>query len=230
LKRAANVTESLVMTSVPGKFISFEGSEGCGKTTQMGLLVEWLKSQGIEPICIREPGGTPLGESIRHLLKHDPSGHGMCSEAELLLFAASRAELVRKTIRPALLAGKWVLSDRFFDSTTVYQGAARGLEMESVEAINHFVVGSTRPDLTLVFDLSSEEALRRVSVRPLPAKTSDRMEMEPPEFYETVRQAYLRLAEREPDRVKVFDAMGDREAVFSRLKKEICHAFPSLVA
>lgn len=218
------------MTSTAGKFISFEGSEGCGKTTQLSLLVDWLKTAGIVPICLREPGGTPLGESIRNLLKHDPDGHGMTSETELLLFAASRAELVRKTIRPALASGNWVISDRFFDSTTVYQGAARGLDSPSVEAINRFVTGPTRPDLTLVFDLPSDEALRRVSSRPRPVHASDRMEMEPPEFYENVRRAYLQLAEREPDRIKVLDARGTQDEVFQRLKKEIVHAFPSLLA
>ena len=218
------------MTSIAGKFISFEGSEGCGKTTQLALLVDWLKTFAIVPVCIREPGGTPLGESIRNLLKHDPDGHGMTSETELLLFAASRAELVRKKIRPALASGTWVISDRFFDSTTVYQGAARGLDSASVEAITRFAVGPTRPDLTLIFDLPSEEAQRRVSSRPLPSHASDRMEMEPPEFYEQVRQAYLHLATREPERVKVLDAQGSKEEVFARLKQEIIHAFPSFVA
>lgn len=213
-----------------GKFISLEGSEGCGKTTQLALLVEWLKGKNIAPTCLREPGGTPLGEIIRNLLKHDLSGHGMTPETELLLFAASRAELVRKTIRPALAAGNWVISDRFFDSTTVYQGAARGLDPLAVQAITDFVVGTTRPNLTVVFDLPSDEAQRRMSSRPLPANASDRMEMEPVEFYEQVRQAYLQLAEREPERVKIIDARGCREDVFGRFKKEICHAFPRLLA
>lgn len=218
------------MTSISGKFISLEGSEGCGKTTQLNLLVEWLKSLRISPICLREPGGTPLGESIRNLLKHDPNGHGMASQTELLLFAASRAELVRKTIRPALAAGNWVISDRFFDSTAVYQGAGRGLDPVSIEAINRFVTGPTRPDLTLVFDLPSDEALRRATSRPRAAQVVDRMEIEPPEFYEQVRQAYLELAQSEPNRIKVIDARGTREEVFQRFKEEMIHAFPCTLA
>jgi dTMP kinase len=128
-------------TSQTGFFITFEGSEGCGKTTQIDLLVNTLATAGITPVLVREPGGTPIGESIRHLLQHSMESHKMTAETELLLFAASRAQLVRQTILPALEAGAIVISDRFLDSTTVYQGVARRISEGIVESINQFAAG-----------------------------------------------------------------------------------------
>ena len=140
-----------------GWFITFEGSEGCGKSTQIRRLSGFLQSMGREVLTIREPGGTPIGESIRQLLQHDASAKNMTADAELLLFAASRAQLVREVIRPALRKGAIVLCDRFLDSTTVYQGVARALDSRNVAAINDFAVSGTLPDLTLLLDLPSEE-------------------------------------------------------------------------
>src|SRR5277367_5786771 len=143
------------------KFISLEGGEAVGKSTQIERLAKKLTDLGKKVIITREPGGTPLCESIRHLLKHAPEGRGMTPYTELLLFLASRAELVRKIIMPALDQGAWVLSDRFLDSTTVYQGAGRQLPAEIVERVNAFAMGTYLPGLTLVLDLNPGEAQRR---------------------------------------------------------------------
>src|SRR5215510_7183779 len=134
-----------------GLFITFEGTEGCGKSTQVSLLSEKLRSLGHRLRVLREPGGTPIGEEIRHTLKHSKDNEAMTSEAELLLMNASRAQLVREIIRPALAAGEIVLCDRFYDSTTAYQGYGRQLDLNMVKAIIDVAVGNTRPDLTLLF-------------------------------------------------------------------------------
>lgn len=189
-----------------GVFISFEGSEGCGKSTQLKLLAGALENAGHQVVTTREPGGTPLGEEIRHLLQFSEKGHGMASETELLLFTASRAELTRRVIHPALAAGKIVLADRYLDSTTVYQGVARRLAAEDVARINAFAIGNRLPDLTLIFDLAPEVARERLNERVRPAGAPDRMESQPHSFYEAVREGYLALAQREPARVKTIDA------------------------
>jgi dTMP kinase len=196
-----------------GVFITFEGSEGCGKTTQIHRLAERLKGAGLQVLLTREPGGTPLGESIRHLLKFAEEGRDMTPEAELLLFAASRAQLVRRVIEPALEAGTWVIADRFLDSTTVYQGVARRLDREAVRFINEFAVGVRRPDLTFVLDVEPEETRRRLLRRPRPLGAPDRMEQMPPEFYDSVREGYLALAREEPERFRVIQAGGGIETV-----------------
>lgn len=193
-----------------GLFISFEGSEGCGKSTQIGLLAGLFRKLGQEVVTLREPGGCPLGEKIRDLLKFDPAGAGMNAEAELLLFAASRAQLVREVIRPALERGEVVLCDRFLDSTTVYQGVARAIPPSVVAAVNDLATGGTLPDVTLLLDLESSEGRRRAASRKGPA---DRMEQEEGEFYEAVRRGYLELANAEPSRIAVIDASGDVETV-----------------
>lgn len=211
-----------------GKLISFEGSEACGKTTQIESTADWLQENGIEVIRLREPGGTSLGEAIRYLLKHDPAGTGMSPEAELLLFEASRAELVRKIITPALTHGKWVLTDRFFDSTTVYQGIARGLGAHSVQAINQFAAGNVAPDLTLLLDIPVSISQHRMVTRSQTEKNFDRLEAEPSGFYEKVREGYLTLAKQEPKRIKLIPADGTPEQVFESIQKEIKNAFPSL--
>jgi dTMP kinase len=196
-----------------GVFITFEGSEGCGKTTQIQRLAERLKKAGQPVLLTREPGGTPLGESIRHLLKFAEEGKDMTPEAELLLFAASRAQLVRRVVEPALDAGSWVIADRFMDSTTVYQGVARRLDHEAVRFINEFAVGERRPDLTIVLDVDTEEARRRLLRRPRPLGSPDRMEQLPAEFYEAVREGYLMLARDEPERFRVILASRSVETV-----------------
>jgi len=215
------------MTS-PGRFLTFEGCEGCGKSTQIASTLTWLRSAKLTVHEVREPGGTPLGETIRQLLKHDPTGHSMRPETELLLFAASRAELVRQVILPALTRGEWVIADRFHDSTTVFQGNARGLPMEEVNFINRFAICRREPDLTLVLDLDPAEARARALRRPRPVGQKDRLEDLDLPFYQKVSDGYRTLARQEPKRVKLIDASGSREETFSRIQKELCHAFPTL--
>jgi dTMP kinase len=199
-----------------GKFITFEGSEGCGKSTQIARLVELLESWGIRVMRTREPGGTVVGEKIRHLLQHDPEVTAMCDESELLLFAASRAQLVREIIEPALDRGEWVVADRFCDSTTVYQGIGRGLSLTAVEQVNGFAMGSLRPDLTILLDLDAAIGHAR-AVGPGGA-TGDRIEAMPIEFFERVRSGYLALAEAEPERIMVIDASRDITSVADTIR------------
>jgi dTMP kinase len=196
-----------------GLFITFEGSEGCGKSTQISRLAERLKKSGVPLLLTREPGGTPVGEEIRHLLQFSKSNSAMKPETELLLFTASRAQIVRELIEPALAGGKTVIADRFMDSTTVYQGVARKIDAGTVRLINQFAVGSCRPDLTFVLDLDGGIARERLLKRPNPAGVKDRMEQEPDAFYEQVRAGYLRLAASEPERIRVIDAAGSIEEI-----------------
>ena len=146
-------------------FITFEGTEGCGKSTQVELLAERLRALGHRVRTLREPGGTPIGEEIRHTLKHSKAQHAMTAEAELLLMNASRAQLVREVIRPALAAGEIVLCDRFYDSTTAYQGYGRGLDLAMVKSVIDFAVGDTRPDLTLLLHVPPEVSAERLQSR-----------------------------------------------------------------
>ncbi|NCG08946.1 MAG: dTMP kinase [Verrucomicrobia bacterium] len=206
-----------------GYFISFEGGEGCGKSTQIKALAKNLEARGREVLLTREPGGTPLGEALRNLIQHDSEGQAMCPEAELLLFAASRAQLAREVIQPALNAGKIVLCDRYLDSTTVYQGVARALDPAQVAAINQFAAGTVRPHYTLLLDLDPETGLQRVNTRSKGAL--DRMEREPLEFFRAVRQGYLDLAANEPERIRVFDASLDPET----LSQQICDALERIL-
>src|SRR5437868_12015727 len=170
-----------------GLFITFEGTEGSGKTTQISLLAERLRLSGHHVRTIREPGGTPIGEEIRHTLKHSAQNHAMTPEAELLLMNASRAQLVREIIRPALEGGEIVLCDRFYDSTTAYQGYGRQLDLRLVKAVVDVAVGDTRPDLTLLFvvpaAVSAERLLARQSTLPF---MRDRMEEGDRAFFERV--------------------------------------------
>jgi dTMP kinase len=209
-----------------GLFITFEGSEGCGKSTQIRRIAEKLRALGREVITLREPGGTPIGEQIRNLLQYDDAASAMTPEAELLLFAASRAQLVREVIRPALERGAIVLCDRFLDSTTVYQGVARALPPDDVAAINTFAVGGTLPDLTMLLDLDAAEGRRRASLRKGPA---DRMEQEGGEFYEAVRRGYLKLARTHPARFLVIDAAPDEQAVEASIETAIMNRWKEIV-
>ena len=209
------------------KFISLEGGEAVGKSTQIERLAKRLKDLGQKVVITREPGGTPLCESIRHLLKHAPEGRGMTPYTELLLFIASRAELVRKVIMPALDQGTWVLSDRFLDSTTVYQGAGRKLPAEIVERVNAFVVGTYVPSLTLVLDLEPEAAHQRQLKRAQGAGDAsfDRMEAEPLDFFERVRQGYADVAKAHPLRVKIVSAAGTIDQTADLVWKEVAKVF-----
>ena len=187
-----------------GRFISFEGSEGCGKSTQIKRLCERLQGIGHEVLLTREPGGTELGECIRDLLQHAPEGENMTSESELLLFAASRAQLVRRVIKPKINAGAYVLADRFHDSTTIYQGIARGLGEEIVSVMNDFAVGDCLPDCTFLLDISVVEGRERIRARS--GGQEDRMEREPDSFFEKVRVGYLELANNNPERFVLLDS------------------------
>ena len=188
---------------MPGLFITFEGTEGCGKSTQIQALAARFKDAGREVLQTREPGGTPLGEAVRNLLQHDQAGENMSPEAELLLFTASRAQLTRERILPALANNEIVLCDRFMDSTTAYQGGARNIAPEAVTAINRFAVGQAIPDLTILIDLSPEIGMARVHARS--NGQLDRMEQEAIEFFHAVRAGYLKLAQAEPERFLVLD-------------------------
>jgi dTMP kinase len=201
--------------------ITFEGTEGSGKSTQVSLLAEHLRSLGRSVRTIREPGGTPIGEEIRHTLKHSLANDAMTAEAELLLMNASRAQIVREVIRPALAAGEVVLCDRFFDSTTAYQGYGRQLELNMVRAIIDFAVGDTRPDLTLLFvvphEVSAERLLARQSTLPF---MRDRIEEADRGFFERVAKGYQAIAAAEPKRVLQIDAaksVGEVESLIWKL-------------
>lgn len=200
-----------------GLFITFEGSEGCGKSTQVQRLAARLERDGRAFLLTREPGGTPIGEKIRELLQFAPEGFAMHAEAELLLFEASRAQLVREIIQPALAAGTMVISDRFFDSTTVYQGVARRLAPEIVGQLNRFAIGDCLPDLTFVLDLDVETARLRMLRRVRPTTQVDRMEAQPPEFYERVSEAYRELAKAESARVFLLDGAQTPDALEAQI-------------
>ncbi len=200
-------------------FVSFEGSEGAGKTTQISRLATRLEDAGNEVVVTREPGGTEIGEEIRHLLKHAQAGVNMCPETELLLFAASRAQLVREVIMPSLEKKKVVVCDRFLDSTTVYQGVARKISQDPVQVINTFAVGSLMPDLTVVLDVPAEVGLSRIKHRA--SDLPDRMERENIEFYERVREGYLLLAKSLPERFLVVDGTQDREVIEQQIWDEV---------
>jgi dTMP kinase len=192
-----------------GLFISFEGTEGSGKSTQVSLLAEHLRFEGFTVRTIREPGGTPIGEEIRHTLKHSAQNEAMTAETELLLMNASRAQLVREVIRPALAAGEIVLCDRFYDSTTAYQGYGRQLNLQMVKAIIDVAVGDTRPDVTLLFvvphEITADRLLKRQSTLPF---MRDRIEEADRDFFERVAKGYQAIAAAEPQRIQKIDATG----------------------
>lgn len=211
-----------------GKFISFEGSEGCGKSTQIRRFVDWLRTGGREVLVTREPGGTVAGEKIRHLLQHDPAGEALTPESELLLFAASRAQLVREVILPALDRGVWVVADRFLDSTAVYQGVGRGLDRAAVQRINAFAVGPALPELTFLLDLDAATGHARAVTAS--GDQHDRMESQPLAFFEAVRRGYLDLAAAEPARIAVIDAGQGIEEVFADLVRTFEERFATPAA
>lgn len=200
-----------------GLFVTFEGSEGSGKTTQIALLSERLRQHGCDVVALREPGGTPIGEEIRHTLKHSAANAGMCAETELLLMNASRAQLVREVIRPALAAGKAVLCDRFFDSTIAYQAFGRQLDSTQVQRIIDFAIGETRPDLTLFLRLPLEESERRRAARGQQGR--DRIEEEDRAFFQRVQQGYDAILANSGPRVRVVDATQSVEKVAEEIWK-----------
>jgi dTMP kinase len=196
-----------------GLFITFEGTEGCGKSTQIERLAKRLRGLGHAVTQLREPGGTPIGEELRHTLKHSQQNHAMTPEAELLLMTASRAQLIREVIRPSLLAGGIVLCDRFYDSTTAYQGYGRGLDLKWIKTLTQFAVGKTKPNLTFFLRISEQAGQARVSSRNTDAVPHDRIEQSGAAFFKRVAKGYKRIARAEPRRVKVIDGGGSIEKV-----------------
>jgi dTMP kinase len=206
-------------------FITFEGSEGSGKSTQADRLATRLQRCGVAFILTREPGGTPIGESIRELLQFAPHNSTMTPETELLLFEASRSQLVREVIKPALERGICVIADRFFDSTTVYQGAARELDQKMIEQLNAFGVGDCIPDITFVLDIEAATAESRMQHEP---RKPDRMEQQSTEFYKRVREGYRELAAHEPKRIILIDGSGDADEIQNEIWTTLCSRFPNL--
>lgn len=199
-----------------GLFITVEGIDGCGKSTQARLIAAALEAAGRDVLRLREPGGVKISEQIRAILL-DPANAEMGDVCELLLYEAARAQLVHQVIRPALAAGKTVVCDRFYDSTTAYQAFADGLDRNMVSQANELAVDGCRPDLTLVFDLPVEDALRRRSGR----EAEDRLELKGLEFQERVAAGFRAVAVDEPDRVKLIDAGGSIAEVFSGVAAEL---------
>jgi dTMP kinase len=196
-----------------GVFITFEGTEGSGKSTQIQLVAERLIPYGREVLSLREPGGTPLGEEIRHLLKHSPAGRQMYAETELLLMNAARAQLVREVIRPALARGAIVLCDRFYDSTVVYQGYGRGIDLVYIERLTELAAGNSRPHLTLLLRVPLFVSEQRREIRGLP----DRFEEADRAFFQRVEQGYDALAESAIDRLRSIDATQSIDSVHAEV-------------
>ena len=193
-----------------GKFITFEGADGSGKTTQIEKIKEYLEKQGHKCLLTREPGGSDLGNKIREILLHYDGE--VDSLAELLLYMADRAQHVKKVIIPALNEGKIVLCDRYTDSSVSYQGYARGLDIERIIELNKIATDGLEPDLTIVFDVETEVAMKRVG------DVKDRLEQEGVEFHKKLRNGYLELAKRFPDRIKVINSNLSIEEVFEQVK------------
>ncbi len=203
-------------------FITLEGPDGSGKTTQSRLLAEWMQEQGYPVLLVREPGGTPIGERVREIL-HDPAHVGMVPWAEVFLFCASRAQLVAEVIRPALAAGRIVLCDRYADSTLAYQGYGRGLDLESLRMVLHLATGGLVPDLTFCLDVLPEEGLSR---RLQGGGEWNRLDREALEFHRRVRAGYLELAGREPRRWVIVDASRPVDAVQADLRAILLERLP----
>ena len=204
-----------------GKFITFEGGEGCGKSTQVKRLKEALEKEGAGVVLTREPGGTWLAEEIRRLIK-DQTTDAPCDRSELLLFLAARAQLVRNVIRPALESGKWVVSDRFSDSTIAYQGYGRGLPIDILKDMNDFACEGLRPDLTFFLDVSPETSAARLRAREAATNTAaDRIERAGDEFHARLRKGFAELAAAEPWRILTVDANGTVDEVWEEVWKSM---------
>ncbi len=198
-----------------GRFITFEGGEGCGKTTQVALAKAFLVALGISHLVTAEPGGTVLGETIRRMILHE-ADLNLSSESELLLFSAARAQHVRQVIRPNLQAGRWVLCDRFCDATIAYQGYGRGLKLDLIYRLNRFASLDLEPDLTILFDIPVETGLNRARMKTASFTghpEGDLIEGEDWDFHRRVRDGYLELAQREPERFRVIDGLKDIETI-----------------
>ena len=196
-----------------GRLITFEGIDGSGKTAQINRLTDLLRQKGIKVLVLREPGGTPIGEAIRKILL-DNKHREMCSETEMLLFSAARAQLVRQVIAPALAEGIWIICDRFYDSSLAYQGYGRGMDLGEIRWLNRLAVGLFAPDLSFVLDLPVELATERLARR---AEKADRLDQESMAFMQKAREGYHRLAAEEPDRLIVMDASQPEEILAEQI-------------
>lgn len=215
--------------SIPGGFfISFEGPELAGKSTQIARLGAWLRAEGYELRETREPGGTLVGEELRRLVKHVVGPDAPGPETELLLFCAARAQLMRQVVLPHLAAGGIVLADRFADSTTAYQGYARGMDSTLIAALHRVATLGRWPNLTLLLDLPPEEQRRRARGRAAENGAPDRIEAEDLRFHERVRAGYLQIAREEPERVCVLAGNRPPDEVFARLQEIVTHALGRL--
>lgn len=207
-----------------GRFITFEGGEGTGKSTQIRRLEQRLRAAGHAVVVTREPGGSPGAEAMRHILLSG-AARPLGTDAEAILFAAARDDHVRTLIAPALAAGAWVLCDRFVDSTRAYQGILGGVDTRLIDALERITVGDTRPDLTLVLDLPPEIGLARAALR-RGHDAPDRFEAEAVEFHTRLRAAYRAIAESAPERCVLVDAAGDPEQIAVRIWDIVCERFP----
>lgn len=210
-----------------GIFVTFEGGEGCGKSTQLGILTKRLEKAGVAVRALREPGGTAVGEAVRAILL-DPDHEGLDDNAEILLYEAARAQLVAEVIEPALVAGDVVLCDRFYDSTTAYQGYGRGIPLADVAALNRAATGDIVPDRTIVLDIDAVTGIKRAT-----SHGADRIEAEDVAFHERVRSGFLAIAAEGPERVRIVDGSGDIDSVAERVAAALSdlpflfHAFGS---
>lgn len=200
-----------------GLFITFEGPEGAGKSTQIRLLREWLEEQGHKCLITREPGGTGIAETLREIVKYHNTDEKIYDETEILLFEASRAQHVRHLIKPALQQGMIVLCDRFADSSTAYQGYARGLGPDTVRNLNAYAIGDCIPNLTVILDIPPEIGLQRTIERSEDRREEDRMEAEALDFHRKVREGFLEIAKLEPERVKVVSTIDPPETVHHKI-------------
>ncbi len=207
-----------------GYFITFEGSECAGKSTHIKLLSKYFLENNIKCVLTREPGGTEIGEGIRSIVKHHAGKNPVADEAELLLFAASRAQHMREVIIPALQNGEYVICDRFTDSTVAYQGYARGLNMDFIRTLNRFATIGRSPDLTVILDLTPEESLARRIER----NENDRIEAEDISFHSKVRDAFLKIASEEPHRVKIISSAGSIASVHNEIVKTVKNAIAAI--
>jgi len=203
-----------------GKFITIEGGEGVGKSTQIAALREYLSARGIRVVVTREPGGTPRAERIRELLL-EQSAEPMPPTCELLLMFAARSTHLANVIEPALARGEWVVCDRFTDATYAYQGSGRGMDMGHIATLEQLVQGPLRPDLTILLDVSLDISAARAQQRNSAGGTVDRFEREQRDFFERVREGYLQRAHAEPRRFAVIDAGGDRDEVAQAIRRTI---------
>lgn len=204
-----------------GLFITFEGGEGCGKSTQAKLLADYLVSVGKDVLLVREPGGTGLGESIRTILK-TKGGDEPCDKAELFLFLAARAQLVEKVLKPALAEGKWVVCDRFIDSTVAYQGYGRGMDVAQILSANSFACAGLKPDVTFLLDLDIDTAHGRMRARETATNTqADRIELAGDGFHSRLRNGFLELAAKEPERFVVLDASAPADEIANKIRVKL---------